>query len=76
MAPGHRKKTVGKRTATANSPLGDRKVKRRKRGATHPGFIDGASPSRAFERSDGKLKARTRVDMPWDSKSHPRNQQR
>ncbi|RVW85668.1 hypothetical protein CK203_037546 [Vitis vinifera] len=52
MAPSHRKKTVGKRTTTASSPPGDRKVKRRKRGATHPGFIDG--PPRR-QRSRGQI---------------------
>ncbi|RVW68778.1 hypothetical protein CK203_060953 [Vitis vinifera] len=37
---------------------------------------NGASPSPAFERPDGKLKAGTRVNYTLDSKSHPRNQQR
>ncbi|RVX15379.1 hypothetical protein CK203_009047 [Vitis vinifera] len=72
MALSHRKKTVGKRTTIANSPPGDRKVKRRKRGATHPSFINGASPSSAFKRSDSNLKARTRVNIPWDSRSRPK----
>ncbi|RVW21176.1 hypothetical protein CK203_105321 [Vitis vinifera] len=75
MATSHRKKTVGKRTTTANSPLGDRKVKRRKRGATHPSFIDGASPSPAFERPDGKLKAGTRVNIPLGQQEPSQNQQ-
>ncbi|RVW14328.1 hypothetical protein CK203_099081 [Vitis vinifera] len=38
MASSHRKKTVGKRTTTESSPPRDRKIKRRKRGITHPGF--------------------------------------
>ncbi|RVW17186.1 hypothetical protein CK203_075954 [Vitis vinifera] len=52
MVSSRRKKTVGKRTTTASSPLGDRKVKIRKRGATHPGFIDGASRR---QRSRGQI---------------------
>ncbi|RVW47303.1 hypothetical protein CK203_089671 [Vitis vinifera] len=73
MVPSHRKKTVGKRTTTTDSPPRDRKVKRRKRGTTHPGFVDGASPSLAFKRLGSKLKARARVNIPWDSRSHPRS---
>ncbi|RVX14218.1 hypothetical protein CK203_011126 [Vitis vinifera] len=75
MAPSHRKKTVSKRATTASSPPGDRKIKRRKRSVAHTSFIDGASPSTAFKRPGCKLKARTRVDIPWDSRSHPRNTQ-
>ncbi|RVW83008.1 hypothetical protein CK203_042425 [Vitis vinifera] len=75
MAPSHRKKAVSKLTTTASSPLGDSKIKRRKRGAMHPGFIYGASPSSAFKRSSSKLKARTRVNISWDNRSHPRNMQ-
>ncbi|RVW72054.1 hypothetical protein CK203_054042 [Vitis vinifera] len=52
MAPSHQKKTVGKRTTTASSPPGDRKVKRRKCGATHLCFIDG--PPR-HQRSKGQV---------------------
>ncbi|RVW26963.1 hypothetical protein CK203_098769 [Vitis vinifera] len=75
MAPSHRKKTVGKRTTTESSPPGDRKIKRRKRGITHPGFNIRASSSLAFKRPSSKLKAKTRVNISWDSWSSPRNRQ-
>ncbi|RVW70662.1 hypothetical protein CK203_059000 [Vitis vinifera] len=35
---------------TSRSHSSDSKIKRRKRGATHPSFINGASPSSAFKR--------------------------
>ncbi|RVW35137.1 hypothetical protein CK203_085882 [Vitis vinifera] len=57
MASNHRKKTVGKRTTTESSPPGDRKIKRRKRCITHPGFNIKASSSSAFKRPSSKLKA-------------------
>ncbi|RVW72853.1 hypothetical protein CK203_057181 [Vitis vinifera] len=56
MAPSHRKKTVRKRTTTESSPPGDRKIKRRKRGITHPGFNIRASSSLAFKRPSSKLR--------------------
>ncbi|RVW67214.1 hypothetical protein CK203_063633 [Vitis vinifera] len=40
------------RTTTESSPPGDRKIKRRKRGTTHPGFNIGASSSSAFKRPE------------------------
>ncbi|RVW46255.1 hypothetical protein CK203_096227 [Vitis vinifera] len=73
MAPSHRKKTVGKRATTKSSPLGDRKIKKRKRGTTHLGFNIRASSLSAFKRPSSKLEARTRVNISWDSGSYPRN---
>ncbi|RVW44903.1 hypothetical protein CK203_112964 [Vitis vinifera] len=75
MAPSHRKKTVGKRMTTESSPLGDRKIKRRKRGTTHPGFNIRTSSSSAFKRPSSKLKARTRINIAWDNRSYPRSMQ-
>ncbi|RVW79984.1 hypothetical protein CK203_047443 [Vitis vinifera] len=49
MASNHRKKTVGKRTTTESSPPGDRKIERRKRCITHPGFNIRASSTSAFK---------------------------
>ncbi|RVW36067.1 hypothetical protein CK203_079652 [Vitis vinifera] len=49
MASNHRKKTVGKRTTTESSPPGDRKIERRKRCVTHPGFNIRASSTSAFK---------------------------
>ncbi|RVW55179.1 hypothetical protein CK203_066949 [Vitis vinifera] len=49
MAPSHRKETVGKRKTTESSPPGDRKVERRKRCTTHPGFNIRASSTSTFE---------------------------
>ncbi|RVW28494.1 hypothetical protein CK203_103977 [Vitis vinifera] len=37
----HRKETVGKRKTAESSPPGDRKIERRKRCVTHPGFTSG-----------------------------------
>ncbi|RVW96536.1 hypothetical protein CK203_029655 [Vitis vinifera] len=71
MASNHRKKTVGKRTTAESSPPGDRKIKRRKCCITHPGFDIRASSSSAFKRPSSKLKARTRINIPWDSRSYP-----
>ncbi|KAL6314413.1 hypothetical protein AAG906_022496 [Vitis piasezkii] len=76
MAPSHRKKIVGKRTTTESSPLGDRKIKRRKRCITHPGFNIRASSSSAFKRPSSKLKARTRINISWNNRSYPRSMQR
>ncbi|KAL6350634.1 hypothetical protein AAG906_025564 [Vitis piasezkii] len=74
MAPSHRKKTVGKRSTTESSPPGDRKIKRRN-ADTHPGFNIRASSSSAFKRPSSKLKARTRINISWDSRSYPRSMQ-
>ncbi|RVW80434.1 hypothetical protein CK203_042312 [Vitis vinifera] len=49
MAPSHRKETVGKRKTAESSPPGDRKIERRKRCVTHPGFSIRASSTSAFE---------------------------
>ncbi|RVW53614.1 hypothetical protein CK203_069022 [Vitis vinifera] len=76
MAPSHRKKTVGKRTTTESSPLGNRKIKRRKRGTTHPGFNFRASSSSVFERPSSEFKARTRINISWDNRTYPRSMQR
>ncbi|RVW81904.1 hypothetical protein CK203_033232 [Vitis vinifera] len=43
------KETVGKRTTTESSPPGDRKIERRKRCVTHPGFNIRASSTSAFK---------------------------
>ncbi|RVX00825.1 hypothetical protein CK203_026535 [Vitis vinifera] len=77
MASDHRKKTVGKRTTTESSPPGDRKIERRKRCITHPGFNIRASLTSAFKRPSSKLEAstRTRINISWDHRSHPRSMQ-
>ncbi|RVW63608.1 hypothetical protein CK203_057394 [Vitis vinifera] len=49
MAPSHRKETVGKRKTAESSPPGDRKIERRKRCVTHPGFNIRTSSTSAFE---------------------------
>ncbi|RVW24839.1 hypothetical protein CK203_105104 [Vitis vinifera] len=72
MAPSHRKKTVGKRTTTESSPPGDRKIKRRKRGTTHPGFNIGASSSSAFERPGSKLRPEPESIILGQRRSYPR----
>ncbi|RVX04437.1 hypothetical protein CK203_018590 [Vitis vinifera] len=55
---------------------GDRKIKRRKRDTTHPGFNIRASLSSAFKRPSSKFKARTRINISWDNRSYPRSVQR
>ncbi|KAL6330854.1 hypothetical protein AAG906_009282 [Vitis piasezkii] len=75
MASSHRKKTVGKQTTTESSPPGDRKIKRRKRSITHSSFNIRASSSSAFKRPSSKLKARTRINISWNSRSYPRSMQ-
>ncbi|RVX18811.1 hypothetical protein CK203_006876 [Vitis vinifera] len=56
VAPSHRKETVGKRKTAKSSPPGDRKIERRKRCVTHPGFNIRASATTAFEGPSSKLK--------------------
>ncbi|RVW84777.1 hypothetical protein CK203_046657 [Vitis vinifera] len=57
VAPSHRKETVGKRKTAKSSPPGDRKIERRKRCVTHPGFNIRASSTSTFEGPSSKLKA-------------------
>ncbi|RVW83422.1 hypothetical protein CK203_038886 [Vitis vinifera] len=70
MAPSHRKKTVGKRTTTTSSPPGDRKLREENACAISRLHRRGL-PSSAFKRPGSKLKARTRVNIPWDSGAIP-----
>ncbi|RVW32027.1 hypothetical protein CK203_104425 [Vitis vinifera] len=70
MAPSHRKKIVGKRTITASSPPGDSKIKKRKRGATHPGVIDG-SPRHQHSRGQNVLPHRDPMVTPMVQNVHP-----
>ncbi|RVX04473.1 hypothetical protein CK203_018394 [Vitis vinifera] len=67
------KETVGKRTTTESSPPGDRKIERRKRCITHPGFNIRASSTSAFKRPSSKLKAstRTRINISWTTGAIP-----
>ncbi|RVW27120.1 hypothetical protein CK203_098952 [Vitis vinifera] len=68
MAPSHRKKTVGKQATTESSPPGDGKIKRRKRGTTHPGF-NIRPPVASVREASSKFKARTRVNIPGTARA-------
>ncbi|RVX03892.1 hypothetical protein CK203_021791 [Vitis vinifera] len=67
------KERVGKRTTTESSPPGDRKIERRKRCITHPGFNIRASSTSAFKGPSSKLKAstRTRINISWTTGAIP-----
>ncbi|RVW53906.1 hypothetical protein CK203_072908 [Vitis vinifera] len=78
MASSHRKETVGKRKTAESSPPGDRKIERRKRCITHPGFNIRASSTSAIEGPNSKLKASTRTESiyPGTTGVYPRSMQR
>ncbi|RVW22159.1 hypothetical protein CK203_097140 [Vitis vinifera] len=67
-----RRQLASEKTAES-SPLGDRKIERRKRCVTHPSFNIRASSTSAFEGPSSKLKASTRtgINISWDNRSYP-----
>ncbi|RVW59826.1 hypothetical protein CK203_098466 [Vitis vinifera] len=73
-----KKRQLASETTTKSSTLGDRKIERRKRCITHPGFNIRASLTTAFKGPSSKLKAstRTRINISWDNRSYPRSMQR
>ncbi|RVW79884.1 hypothetical protein CK203_041421 [Vitis vinifera] len=77
------RQTIEKRQLASERQLkalisGDRKIERRKRCVTHPGFNIRTSSALAFKRLSSKLKAstRTRINISRNNRSYPRSMQR